>query len=314
MNKTNKKFCVYEHIFPNGKRYIGITSKKPMVRWENGKGYTKEHQSAMYYAIQKYGWDNIQHNILFTDLTKQEAQHKERELILQYHTYIHDTTSMGYNMTLGGEGMLGLKQSDKVKQANRERLLGKKGKDCVNSRPVICDGIEYESLCQFCEMNNLNRGAVGEWINGHDTMPMEWYNKQLHYKDDDFSIIRPREDEKQWNIIIDKKHFYSQRDFANYIGETYATVCLWLNQKNPIPLDIINHGLQVFVNGEEIIFTNIRERVLGWQYKDKTFKNLRELSEYLNIKKGTLWNYLKHPNWKSSQKYLPLKDIHKIEF
>ena len=77
MNKTNKKFCVYEHIFPNCKRYIGITSKKPMVRWENGKGYTKEHQSAMYYAIQKYGWDNIQHNILFTDLTKQEAQHKE---------------------------------------------------------------------------------------------------------------------------------------------------------------------------------------------------------------------------------------------
>lgn len=314
MNKTNKNFCVYEHVFPNGKKYIGITSKKPTARWENGKGYTKEHQPVMYYAIQKYGWDNIQHNILFTDLTEQEAQHKERELISQYHTCIHDATPMGYNMTLGGEGMLGLKQSDKTKQTNRERLLGKKGKDCVNSRPVICDGIEYESLCQFCEMNNLARGVVGEWINGHDTMPMEWYNKQLHYKDDDFSIIRPREDEKKWDIIIDKKHFYSQREFADYIGEDYPTVCLWLNQKHPMPLDIINHGLQVFVNDEEIIFTNIRERIMGWEYKGKTFKNLRELSEYLNISKSKLWSYLKNPHWKSSQKYLPLKDIHKIEF
>ena len=314
MNKSNKKFCVYEHLFPNGKRYIGITSKKPTTRWENGSGYDKDHQPVMYNAIQKYGWDNIQHNILYDNLTEQEAKQKEKELIQYYHTFIRDPNCMGYNMTLGGEGTLGHKGGENLSRVNRERLLGKRGKDCVNSRPVICDGIEYESLSQFCEINNLTRCAVGEWINGHDTMPMEWYNKKLHYKDDDFSIIRPREDEKQWDIIIDKKHFYSQRDFANYIGENYSNVCLWLNQKNPMPLDIINHGLQVFVNGEEIIFTNIRERVLGWQYKDKTFKNLRELSEYLNIKKGTLWSYLKHPNWKSSQKYLPLKDIHKIEF
>ena len=217
-------------------------------------------------------------------------------------------------MTLGGEGTLGHKCPNSVREKTRQLMLGKKGKDCVNSRPVICDGIEYESLAQFCEINNLTRCSVGEWINGHDTMPMEWYNKKLHYKDDDFSIIRPREDEKQWDIIIDKKHFYSQRDFANYIGENYTNVCLWLNQKNPMPLDIINHGLQVFVNDEEIIFTNVRERVLGWEYKGKTFKNLKELSEYLNIKKGTLWYYIKNPHLKSSQKYLPLKDIHKIEF
>lgn len=314
MNKSNKKFCVYEHLFPNGKRYIGITSKKPTARWENGSGYDKNHQSVMYNAIQKYGWDNIQHNILYDNLTEQEAKQKEKELIQYYHTFIRDPNCMGYNMTLGGEGTLGHKGEKNVSRINRERLLGKKGKNCVNSRPVICDGIEYESLTHFCEVNNLARGAVGEWINGHDTMPMEWYNKKLHYKDDDFSIIRPREDEKQWDIIIDKKHFYSQRDFANYIGENYTNVCLWLNQKNPMPLDIINHGLQVFVNDEEIIFTNVRERVLGWEYKGKTFKNLRELSEYLNIKKGTLWYYIKNPHLKSSQKYLPLKDIHKIEF
>lgn len=39
INKNNKKFCVYEHLFPNGKRYIGITSKNLEARWENGNGY-----------------------------------------------------------------------------------------------------------------------------------------------------------------------------------------------------------------------------------------------------------------------------------
>ena len=314
ISKNNKKFCVYEHVFPNGKRYIGITSKRPEARWESGTGYSKEHQPVMYYAIQKYGWDNIEHNILFTNLTEEEAKEKEKELIKKYHTFIHDETPMGYNMTLGGEGMLGCKQTEAVRQASRKRLLGKKGKDCVNSRPIICDNVEYESLTQFCEINHLNRGAVGEWINGHDTMPMKWYNKQLHYKDVDFSIIKPRENEKRWKIFIDDKCFDSQRDFADYIQEDYPTVCLWLNQQNPMPIDLLNHGLKVFVNDEEIIFTKTRERILGWEYKGKTFKNLKELSEYLNIKKGTLWSYLKHPNWKSSQKYLPLKDIHKIEF
>lgn len=70
-SKTNKNFCVYKHTFPNGKMYIGITSKTPNNRWENGTGYTKQHQPVMYYAIQKYGWNNVKHEILFTDLTEE---------------------------------------------------------------------------------------------------------------------------------------------------------------------------------------------------------------------------------------------------
>ena len=35
-----KKWIVYVHIFPNGKLYFGITSKKPNARWENGNGYS----------------------------------------------------------------------------------------------------------------------------------------------------------------------------------------------------------------------------------------------------------------------------------
>ena len=77
----DKKFMVYKHTFPNGKVYIGITSKKkPNQRWESGTGYSK-NQIVMYNAIQKYGWDNIKHEILFENLSKDDACKKEIELI-----------------------------------------------------------------------------------------------------------------------------------------------------------------------------------------------------------------------------------------
>lgn len=34
-------YCVYKHTTPNGKVYIGITSKNPLKRWNNGIGYSK---------------------------------------------------------------------------------------------------------------------------------------------------------------------------------------------------------------------------------------------------------------------------------
>lgn len=44
-----KKYIVYCHIFPNGKRYVGITSQKPNERWRNGRGY--KGSNAVYNAI-----------------------------------------------------------------------------------------------------------------------------------------------------------------------------------------------------------------------------------------------------------------------
>ena len=90
-------FCVYMHISPDGKKYIGITSRKPNKRWENGKGY--KYNKHFYSAIQKYGWENFKHEILFSGLTKEEAEEKEIKLIDLYKTT--DPTK-GYNLRLGG--------------------------------------------------------------------------------------------------------------------------------------------------------------------------------------------------------------------
>ena len=59
-------YTVYQHKNKiNGKIYIGITSKDPEKRWGHN-GYNYKSSSYFYSAIQKYGWDNFEHNILFT--------------------------------------------------------------------------------------------------------------------------------------------------------------------------------------------------------------------------------------------------------
>ena len=109
-------YTVYKHTSPSGKVYIGITSLTPNIRWGNdGRGYHK--QEHFYNAIQKYGWDSFQHEILYTGLTKEEACAKEIELIAQYKS---NKRGFGYNSTSGGEHYTHSEESKrKISESNR---------------------------------------------------------------------------------------------------------------------------------------------------------------------------------------------------
>lgn len=117
-------YSVYKHTAPNGKVYIGITSQYPLYRWSNGNGY--KHNSHFYSAILKYGWDNIKHEVLYTNLDKQTACAIERELISIYKSNNHE---YGYNNSTGGEkSALGShwKQSESHRCKISESLKGNK--------------------------------------------------------------------------------------------------------------------------------------------------------------------------------------------
>lgn len=88
------------HVCPNGKRYIGITSKDPTVRWGNNGIRYKAHNEHFYNAIMKYGWDNIQHIIIASDVSKECACEIEKSLIKEYQT---TNREFGYNKSTGGE-------------------------------------------------------------------------------------------------------------------------------------------------------------------------------------------------------------------
>lgn len=124
----NKSYCVYCHTNKiNGKKYIGQTCQNPPEkRWgENGKLYlTKEKSTGEYMqskfarAIEKYGWDNFDHEILKTNLSSQEADKWEKYFISFY-----NSIKEGYNLTSRGKDF---KKAEESRKKQSERMIGEK--------------------------------------------------------------------------------------------------------------------------------------------------------------------------------------------
>jgi hypothetical protein len=136
-------YSVYKHTAPNGKVYIGITSLNPEERWNKGRGYSRNYH--FFNAILKYGWDNIEHSVLHSDLPQSVAQSMEAQLIAQYHS---DDPTYGYNNTVGGEVSV-VKQKAILQYSKDGTFIA-----------------EYPSLKDACEYTGANPGSVSCACNG----------------------------------------------------------------------------------------------------------------------------------------------------
>lgn len=118
----NNNYTVYMHTFPNNKVYIGITMQKVYKRW----GHKYSNSPFMSNAIQKYGWENVKHEILYENLTKEEAEQKEIELIAKYKS---NQREFGYNIDKGGmhKGKTSDETKLKIKNSGASKTFFKKG-------------------------------------------------------------------------------------------------------------------------------------------------------------------------------------------
>lgn len=118
-------YTVYKHTTPSNKVYIGITGQNPVKRWGGqGQGY---YNQVFYSAIDKYGWNNIKHEILFSGLTKKEAEQKEMELVSKYKS---TNPRYGYNISVGGYAT---RLGREVSMITRQKIsLANKGKKSWN--------------------------------------------------------------------------------------------------------------------------------------------------------------------------------------
>ena len=71
-------FSVYQHVTPDGMYYFGATQNVER-RWSNNGAEYK--RTALQPYIEKFGWDNIKHIVLFRDQTRENALFIENFLI-----------------------------------------------------------------------------------------------------------------------------------------------------------------------------------------------------------------------------------------
>lgn len=115
-----KNYTVYKHISPEGKTYVGMTSKPVEQRWGfNGNQYSRNKR--LFADIKKFGWENFSHLIVATNLTKEEAEALEEKTIKDC-----DSTNpnKGYNIAYGSTSR-GLKASQETKDKQSIAKLGK---------------------------------------------------------------------------------------------------------------------------------------------------------------------------------------------
>lgn len=176
----DNNWTVYKHTNKiNNKCYIGITFLPPEKRWgKNGSHYKycPTSHNCFCNAIKKYGWDNFEHDILFTGLSKEEACNKEKELIKFYSSKVPH----GYNLTEGGEGTIGRYWTDLEKLKRSDFVKGEKN---PRSRKVQYDDMIFGTIDDCANYLNVSRNKIIRWITGKTVIPKIHYDKKLRFLD-----------------------------------------------------------------------------------------------------------------------------------
>ena len=149
-------YSVYKLTAPNGKCYIGMTKQSVERRWNGGHAY--QHNEHLRNAINKYGWEAFDKEVLFISSSKTQAEDIERSLIVKY-----DSTNRlhGYNILPGGNVSDGhteetkRKISESVKRLQTDKfraMLSRKRKGHTHSE---------ETRQKLREINLGNQHAKG---------------------------------------------------------------------------------------------------------------------------------------------------------
>ena len=155
-NSTLAKYTLYRHTFPNGKVYIGITGQDPAARWGKDGSRYKEN-SLMWNAIQKYGWDNIKHEILYTDLSEDLANELERASIRAHRATERD---FGYNIWPGGLVCSGWHHSEESKN---KMAIASKNADYSNRHSNSGQRFGRTPIYQYDLEGNFIGSYCGYW-------------------------------------------------------------------------------------------------------------------------------------------------------
>lgn len=177
-------YTVYVHISPSCKRYVGITSLSCFEKWKSGLGYRT--QPYFWRAIQKYGWKNIEHYILFDSVNLSFAKEKEKELIRLW-----DTTNpkYGYNSTNGGDCCTYFGNT-KIDMYDRNGNLINSFNDIRSARKYLLErynlDVKYFSIISSCKGHTLIIGNQFVFRYGGETFD----KYRVNYKEKGLEVVQ----------------------------------------------------------------------------------------------------------------------------
>jgi len=287
-------YTVYIHIFPNKKVYVGITMQTVYKRWKN----RYSNSPFMNNAIQKYGWENIEHKILYEHLTKEEAEQKEIELIKQYKS---NQRKFGYNIANGGnhQGKHSEETKQKIKNSGASRTFFKKGESSWNKGlKMSSETVEKNRLTHLGKKQSKEtREKMSKKHKGHivteetkrkiqETKKKHYSNGYHHTKETIEKIKKNRNNFERSEETKNKQSISMKEKYKNgYINPMKGKKAV--NRKPIIQLDMNNNFIREWecisdaakyynINTSRIVLVlkGMRNQTLGYIWKYKTEYNV----------------------------------------
>ena len=106
----------------NNKGYVGITTRSLSKRWYEHRFVANSCGQLLGKAIKKYGEQAFEIMPIASAKTLENLKEVEKDLIIQFQTKV----PFGYNLTDGGDGVFGFKQSEEQRLKSANLRLGTK--------------------------------------------------------------------------------------------------------------------------------------------------------------------------------------------
>ena len=163
-------FCVYMHVLPTGKKYIGIT-QNTKARWANGYGYRSNRLFDT--DIRQVGWDNIEHQIIADNISYAQAKEIEANLIAQYNT---TDPNHGYNRDFS-EYVKFINSPDQMEHRKATSIKSKKVEQMDMNGNIIA---EFRSISDAARAVGGTFTAISTCLNGRakTSCGFKWRFKQ----------------------------------------------------------------------------------------------------------------------------------------
>ncbi len=227
-------------------RYIGYTKKPTKIRLREHLSESKTKRTHKDKWIQKELSNGARILIEEIDTAKNITELKKKEI--HYILLFKYIGARLVNGTKGGDGVVGLIASDKLKEWNR--ITKSKRIYCFNYHTKTLVG-EFISCSEMCRQLSINRSGVGAVLSGKHN-----YSQGYTFS---YNGICPTPKKKQnriWNKGISTKNLYKCR----------ATPVIAFNDKERICFKSVNDACEYFkIKSHNIICRAIKN---GRQYKN----------------------------------------------
>ena len=206
-------YSVYQHVTPDGLYYFGQTQNVEK-RWsKNGAGYKK---TALQPYIEKFGWDNIKHIVLFKDQTRENALWIENFLI-------ETAREDGVCINKKRSGLVSKEEgyAREYYEQNKEQIREKQQQYCQKNKDKKQD---YDK--QYYEENKDKRLKYKKQYYEQNKENIREYNRQRYQKNrDEINERRRQRYQKNRDKELEQRHIrYQRKKLEQQLKEVQTTL------------------------------------------------------------------------------------------